>query len=61
MNGCVIVILFSLVVSAITGPVDGLLAYAVPVSLRAPLTAIVGAAIAVGLILYVDANLGNAA
>ena len=30
-----------------------------PVSLRAPLTAVVGGAVAVGLLLHVDANLGN--
>jgi hypothetical protein len=47
--GIVIVFFFSLVVCPIAGTVDGVLAYVVPISLRAPLTAIVGAAVAVGL------------
>jgi hypothetical protein len=43
--------LFTLVVSAITGPIDGYLAHALPLPLRAPLAAITGATIAVGLVL----------
>jgi len=57
--GCTIVFIFSLMVSVIAGPVDAILSYAVPISLRAPLTAIVGAAVAVGLMLYVGAQLGG--
>ena len=60
-EGCAISFMFSLIVSAIAGPIDGLQAYAMPISLRAPLTAVVGGAVAVGLLLHVDANLGNAA
>jgi hypothetical protein len=47
--GIVIVFFFSLIVCPIAGTVDGVLAYVMPISLRAPLTAIVGAAVAVGL------------
>jgi hypothetical protein len=54
-----IAFLFSLVVCAITGPADGVLAYVVPISLRAPLTAIVGAAVAVGLSIFLGAQLGS--
>jgi hypothetical protein len=39
-------------VCPIAGTVDGVLAYVVPISLRAPLTATVGAAIAAGLSVY---------
>jgi hypothetical protein len=42
---------FTFVVSAITWPIDGYLAGALPIPLRAPLTAIVGAGTAVGLAL----------
>jgi hypothetical protein len=52
VEGCVTFFVFSLIVSMMVGPVDGILSYAVPISLRAPLTAIVGAAVAVGLGLY---------
>jgi hypothetical protein len=47
------VVLFSytFVVSAITWPIDEVLARVVPIPLRAPLTAIVGAGIAVGPVL----------
>jgi hypothetical protein len=41
---------FSLVVSTVTGLVDGILTYALPKAWRAALSAIVGATIAVGLI-----------
>lgn len=51
-EGTVVAFIFSAIVSAITGPIDGYFAHAVPVPLRAPLTAIVGATIAVGLLLY---------
>ncbi|MEH2506084.1 ABC-type Fe3+-siderophore transport system permease subunit [Bradyrhizobium sp. AZCC 1578] len=57
--GVSIAFLFSLVVCAITGIVDGVLAWAAPISLRAPLTAIVGAAVAVGLVLFLAAQLGG--
>jgi hypothetical protein len=50
---------FSLIICAITGPVDGVLAYIAPISLRAPLTTVVGAAVAVGLSLFLWAQLGN--
>jgi hypothetical protein len=41
---------FSLVVSTVTGLIDGILTYALPKAWRAALIAIVGATIAVGLI-----------
>jgi hypothetical protein len=50
--GVPIVFFFSLFVCPIAGTVDGVLAYVVPISLRAPLTATVGAAIAAGLSVY---------
>jgi hypothetical protein len=50
-EGAVMAYFFGLAVSAATGPIDGYLARIVPIYLRAPLTAIVGATIAVGLIL----------
>ena len=46
-EGAVMAYFFSLVVSAATGPIDGYLARIVPIYLRVPLTAIVGATIAV--------------
>jgi hypothetical protein len=58
LYGVPIAFLFSLVVCAIAGLVDGVLAWAAPISLRAPLTAIVGAAVAVGLVLFLGAQLG---
>ena len=57
--GIPIVYLFSLIVCAITAPVDGLLSYVTPIRLRAPLTAVVGAAVAVGVIFFLVAQLGN--
>ena len=42
--------LLTFLVSAITAPVDGYLARALPIPLRAPLIAIVGAALAVGTV-----------
>lgn len=57
--GIPIAFFFSLIICAITGPVDGVLAYIAPISLRAPLTTIVGAAVAVGLSLFLWAQLGN--
>ncbi|WP_213288872.1 hypothetical protein [Bradyrhizobium sp. sGM-13] len=59
LYGVPIAFLFSLVVCAIAGPVDGVLAWVVPISLRAPLTAIIGAAVAVGLVLFLAAQLGG--
>jgi hypothetical protein len=50
--GYPIVFVFSLVICAIAAPIDGVLAYVVPVWARAHLIAIVGAAIALGLNLY---------
>jgi len=55
LYGIPIVYLFSLIVCAITAPVDVLLSYVTPIQLRAPLTAMVGAAVAVFLV----AQLGN--
>jgi hypothetical protein len=49
---------FSLIICAVTGPVDGVLAYLVPVSLRVPLTAMFGATVAVGLGLFLETLLG---
>ena len=57
--GCTIVFIFSLIVSVIAGPVDAILSHVLPICLRAVLTAVVGAAVAVGLILYVGAQLGG--
>ena len=47
-----IVFFFSLIVCAIAGLVDGLLACVIPIWLRAPLTAVAGTAIAVGLYVF---------
>ena len=49
--------LLSLVISAVTGPADAMLAHGLPVALRAPLIAIIGAAIAVGPILAVGGKM----
>ena len=46
-----LVFLFGLVVSAVTGVIDTALVQIIPISLRAPCIAIVGATIAVGAIL----------
>ncbi|MGH6709850.1 MAG: hypothetical protein ACREEK_12850 [Bradyrhizobium sp.] len=58
-----IVFFFSLILCAITGPVDGALARVVPVWLRVPVTTIAGAAVAaevaVGFQLYVSNHLGK--
>jgi hypothetical protein len=51
-EGAFIAFVFGLAVSVVTGPVDGYLAHVLPLPLRVPLTAIVGATIATGLILY---------
>jgi hypothetical protein len=51
--------LFSLVVCAITGPTDGALAHVTPIRLRAPLVAVVGAAVAVGVISLLFVLLGS--
>ena len=59
LYGIPIAFFFSLIICAVTGPVDGVLAYIVPISMRAPLTTIVGAAVAVGLSLFLWAQLGN--
>jgi len=59
LYGIPIVYLFSLIVCAITAPVDGLLSYVTPIELRVPLTAMVGAAVSVGVIFFLVAQLGN--
>jgi hypothetical protein len=59
LYGVPIAYFFSLVVCAITGPVDGVLAYVAPIWLRAPLTAIAGAAAAVGLCFFLEILLGS--
>jgi hypothetical protein len=46
--------LFTQSVSAIAGPIDGYLARTLPLELRAPLTAITGATVAVGLVLALN-------
>jgi hypothetical protein len=51
-EGAMIAFIFGVVVSAVAGPVDGYFAHVLPIPLRVPLTAIVGATIAVGLFLY---------
>jgi hypothetical protein len=45
--------LFSLIVCAITGPFDGVLAHVMPIRLRAPLIAVVGAAVPTGVFFLV--------
>jgi asparagine N-glycosylation enzyme membrane subunit Stt3 len=57
--GFPIVLFFSVVLCAITAPVDGVLAYVAPISIRAPLTAIVGAAVCVGIRWYLWSQTGN--
>jgi len=48
-EGTVMAFIFFLVVSVFTRPVDGYFAHVLPVLVRAPLTAIAGAMMAVGL------------
>lgn len=50
-------LLLSLVISAVTGPVDGMLAHALPISLRAPLIAFIGAAVTIGPIIAVGGKM----
>jgi len=50
-------LLLSLVISAVTGPVDGILSHTLPIGLRAPLIAFIGAAIAIGPILAVGGKM----
>jgi hypothetical protein len=57
--GIPIAFFFCLILCAIAAPVDGVLAYVVPISLRAPLTAIVGAAVLVGICFYLWTSVGN--
>jgi hypothetical protein len=45
--------LFCLIVCAITGPFDGVLAHVMPIRLRAPLIAVVGAAVPTGVFFLV--------
>jgi hypothetical protein len=56
IEGCVMLFVFSWIVCAVAASVDGVLAYVTPIYLRAPLIAIVGAAVAVGLRLYLQAQ-----
>ena len=49
-EGTVMAFIFSLVVSVFTRPIDGYFAHVLPVLLRAPLTAIAGAMMSLGLI-----------
>lgn len=51
--------LLSLAVCAITAPLDGILARNTPIRLRAPLTAFIGAAVAVGIFLVLGALLSG--
>ncbi len=50
LYGIPMVYLFSLIVCLITAPVDGVLSYVMPIWLRAPLVAVVGAVVIVGVI-----------
>jgi hypothetical protein len=52
-EGMVWAFMFSLVVSIVTGPVDGYLAHFIPLPVRAPLSAIVGAATVALLLLSI--------
>ena len=52
-EGAFLACMFSLGVATVTGPVDGYLAHVVPQPLRAPLSAVVGAATAAFLILWI--------
>jgi hypothetical protein len=56
-EGGVMALAFSLIVSVVTGPVDGYFAHALPVPVRVPLTAVVGATMAVGLILALSGKM----
>jgi hypothetical protein len=51
LYGYPIVFFYSLIACAITALVDGVLAHVVPIYLRAPMTAIAGAVVAVGVVL----------
>jgi hypothetical protein len=59
VEGCAIVYFFNLIVSVITAPADGILACVLPIPERGPLTAVIGAAVAVGLSLYWWTQMGN--
>jgi hypothetical protein len=48
--GIPVTYMFSLLICAITGPIDGVMARVVPIYWRALMTAVVGAAVAVGFI-----------
>ena len=50
---------FSLIVCGTTGPIDGILAHVAPIWLRAPLTAMAGAALAVGVCFLLQTLLGT--
>ena len=52
-EGMIWAFMFSLVVSIVTGPVDGYLAHFIPLQFRAPLSAIVGAATVALLLLSI--------
>ncbi|MBR1146965.1 hypothetical protein [Bradyrhizobium sp. AUGA SZCCT0431] len=63
LYGVPLAFFFTLMVCMISGPVDGMLAHGVPVWLRVPTIAIVGAAASVGVVLglelYVSNHLGR--
>ena len=63
LYGIPLVFFFTLIVCAITGPIDGVLTYVAPVWLRGPLTGIVGAVVSVGVAvalgLYMSRELGK--
>lgn len=61
VEGCVMLFVFGWIVCAVSLPVDGVLAYVVPIYLRAPLIATVGAAVAAGLRLYMESASKTAA
>ena len=50
-EGAVMAMVFGSIVAIVTGPIDGYFAHALPLPVRMPLTAAVGATMAVGLIL----------
>lgn len=52
-EGTILAFMFSLVVSITTGPVDGYLAHVIPQPLRAPLSAVVGAATTAFLLVWI--------
>lgn len=58
-EGIIWAFMFALIVSVVTGPVDGYLAHFIPFQLRAPLSAIVGAATSAFLLFSITSLTGQ--